>query len=224
MFSFLTGPMVWISLAVLVFGSAWRVWSYVKGLDWQLDRVAYGHSEGRAFSSALRSILSWLTPFGVHSWREKPGFTIVFFLFHIGIVIAPFFVAAHVMLFQQALGFTWPSFSQPIAHLMCLLVIFGFVFMVLRRLTLPEVRIVTSAEDYVILLITVAPFATGLLAGLHVGDYDFWLLAHIVSGHVMLLAIPFTKLSHMVLFFCSRAQLGMDFGIKRGGMKSTFDW
>jgi len=28
-----------------------------------------------------------------------------------------------------------------------------------------------------------------------------------------------TKLSHIILFFMSRAQLGMDFGIKRGGMK-----
>ncbi|MEJ2661725.1 MAG: hypothetical protein P8Z73_13520 [Desulfobacteraceae bacterium] len=36
----------------------------------------------------------------------------------------------------------------------------------------------------------------------------------------MLVAIPFTKLSHFLLFFLSRAQLGMDFGIKRGGMKS----
>ncbi len=36
---------------------------------------------------------------------------------------------------------------------------------------------------------------------------------------MMLIAIPFTKLSHLVLFFCSRVQLGMDYGIKRGGMK-----
>jgi hypothetical protein len=35
----------------------------------------------------------------------------------------------------------------------------------------------------------------------------------------MLAAIPFTKLSHFVLFFLSRAQIGMDFGIKRGGTK-----
>ena len=30
------------------------------------------------------------------------------------------------------------------------------------------------------------------------------------------MAIPFTKLSHFLLFFLSRAQIGMDFGIKRG--------
>jgi len=42
----------------------------------------------------------------------------------------------------------------------------------------------------------------------------------------MLIAVPFTKLSHFVLFFMSRGQIGMDFGIKRGGMKNPkgFAW
>jgi hypothetical protein len=44
-------------------------------------------------------------------------------------------------------------------------------------------------------------------------------MAHIISGHIVLIAIPFTKLSHFLLFFMTRAQLGMDYGIKRGGMK-----
>jgi hypothetical protein len=50
-------------------------------------------------------------------------------------------------------------------------------------------------------------------------DYYFWLMAHIISGHIFLIAIPLTKLSHFLLFFMTRAQLGMDYGIKRGGMK-----
>ena len=51
------------------------------------------------------------------------------------------------------------------------------------------------------------------------GNESFWLPAHIISGEMLLIAVPFTKLSHILLFFMSRAQLGMDFGIKRGGMK-----
>jgi nitrate reductase gamma subunit len=50
-------------------------------------------------------------------------------------------------------------------------------------------------------------------------DYSFWLLAHIIAGEIMLIVIPFTKLSHVVLFFLVRGQLGMDYGIKRGGMR-----
>ena len=65
-----------------------------------------------------------------------------------------------------------------------------------------------------------APFLTGFCAYHQLGNYDAWLIAHILSGELMLVAIPLTKLSHFVLFFCSRIQIGMDFGIKRGGMKN----
>ena len=68
--------------------------------------------------------------------------------------------------------------------------------------------------------VAVAPFITGFLADQQFYNYRFWLILHILSGHLMLMAIPFTKLSHFLLFFLSRAQLGMDFGIKRGGMKN----
>jgi nitrate reductase gamma subunit len=91
----------------------------------------------------------------------------------------------------------------------------------IRRLALPEVRILNTVQDFVVLAIAMCPFVTGLICRHQLGDYTFWLYLHILSGELMLIAIPFTKLSHFVLFFCSRAQVGMDFGIKRGGMKGT---
>ena len=84
---------------------------------------------------------------------------------------------------------------------------------------MPEVRIITTAYDYLLLAIAAAPFVTGILARYQVGNYDFWLITHILCGEIFLVAIPLTKLSHFILFFLSRAQLGMDYGIKRGGMK-----
>ena len=92
--------------------------------------------------------------------------------------------------------------------------------MILRRNALPEVRIITTPYDYLVLAIAVAPFVTGLIARHQVGNYNFWLITHILSGQLFLVAIPLTKLSHFIGFFLSRAQIGMDYGIKRGGMKS----
>ncbi|MGD9217629.1 MAG: hypothetical protein PVJ84_22650, partial [Desulfobacteraceae bacterium] len=93
------------------------------------------------------------------------------------------------------------------------------VSILLRRIALPQVRILTKPYDLLVLAIAMAPFLTGFLAHMQVGNYNLWLILHILSGEIMLVAIPFTKLSHFLLFFLSRAQLGMDFGIKRGGMK-----
>jgi len=90
----------------------------------------------------------------------------------------------------------------------------------LRRIALPEVRLITTAYDYLMIAIAVAPFITGFIAAHGASSYNFWIIAHVISGEIVLVAIPFTKLSHFVLFFLSRAQLGIDYGIKRGGMKS----
>ena len=61
------------------------------------------------------------------------------------------------------------------------------------------------------------PFVTGFATRLHTELYDFWLLCHIISGELLLILAPFTRLSHMVLYFASRWQLGADYAIKRGG-------
>lgn len=217
MYAFLTGPMMWVTFAILVIGCIVRVVKYVKGLSWQLDRCAYGAHPGLGFKWALKSIGYWLLPFGSRSWREKPIMTVLFFAFHIGIVFVPLFLEAHTVLLKERLGISWPAMPTSLADGLTIAMLVAGIGLIIRRIALPEVRIITTAYDYLLLLVTMAPFVTGLACRLHVPGYDAWLLAHVISGHVMLLAIPFTKLSHMVLFFCSRAQLGMDFGIKRGG-------
>jgi nitrate reductase gamma subunit len=98
-------------------------------------------------------------------------------------------------------------------------VLVAAVCLVLRRIALPEVRILTTWYDYLLLLITVLPFLTGFFLVQGIGDPDFWLVAHILVGELLLIAIPFTKLYHVVGFFLTRMQLGMDYGIKRGGRR-----
>jgi nitrate reductase gamma subunit len=125
----------------------------------------------------------------------------------------------HNILLQERWGFRFITLPEKIADIMTLAVMVSALLILLRRIALPEVRILTNANDLLLLAITVAPFITGFLARMQVYDYNFWLIAHILSGEALLIAIPFTRLSHMVLFFMSRAQIGMDYGIKRGGMK-----
>lgn len=220
MYELVTGPVAWAAFAIFFIGLIYRVIWYIRGLDWKADRVAYTQYPFYAAKGALRSIFYWLFPFGTRSWRFYPFFTLMFFTFHIGLLIAPIFLNAHNIMLQERWGFSLPTISDATADALTFLMLVAAVFLVLRRISLPEVRILTTWYDYLLLLITVAPFITGFIAYHHIGDYQFWLLAHIITGEIMLVTIPFTKLSHFALFFMSRAQLGMDFGIKRGGMKS----
>ena len=220
MYQFVTGPLAWVSFGIFFVGVIARVVLYIKGLDWQLDRVAYMEHKTHAFKGAVRSIVFWLIPFKTHGWRFYPVFTIVFFVFHIGLLFTPIFLKAHNILLQERFGFSFLTISECTADILTVALFIAAVFLVLRRLALPEVRILTTWYDYLVLAIAVAPFVTGFFAAHNVGNYNFWLILHILSGEIMLVAIPFTKLSHFVLFFMSRAQIGMDFGIKRGGMKN----
>jgi nitrate reductase gamma subunit len=202
MYEFVTGPLAWLAFAVFFIGIIVRVVLYIRGLDWQADRVTY-----------------WLLPFGTRSWRNNPGFTFLVFLLHIGLLFTPIFLQGHNVLLKERWGISLWTIPESAADLLTIAVIFAAVFLALRRIALTEVRIITNAYDYIVLLIAVAPFITGIIAHYQVANYQFWLIVHILCGEIMLVAIPFTKLSHFILFFASRAQLGMDYGIKRGGMK-----
>jgi nitrate reductase gamma subunit len=220
MYDIVTGPLAWLAFAVFFIGNIVRLVRYVRGLDWKLDRVTYSVNTAFGVRGAVRSILFWMIPFGTRSWRNNPGFTLAVFGLHIGLIFTPVFLLAHNILLKERWGFSLWSMPEGLADVMTILVIVSAVLMVMRRIALPEVRIITTAYDYLLLAIAVAPFVTGLIARYTVGGSEAWLIVHVLSGEVFLAAIPLTKLSHFVLFFASRAQLGMDYGIKRGGMKS----
>ena len=221
MYDFLTGPMLWVTFLVSFGGLLVRAVMYVRGLNWQLDRVAYRPHMSYGIRGGLRSILAFIIPFKARLWRVRPGFTIIFFGFHIGLLVTPIFLAAHNVMLEQAFGISLPALPTGVADGLAWVCLVGGLFMVLRRIAFPEVRIITTAYDYLLLVITLAPFVTGLIARYELGNYDFWLTAHIITGEIWLLSLPFTKLSHAILFFMSRMQLGMDYGIKRGGMKGS---
>ena len=219
MYDLLTGPGLWLSIGIFLIGLTVRGVLYVKGLNWQLDRVAYRAHPKAGIRGAFRSIFFWIIPFGTRSWRTQPFMTVLFFVFHIGVICVPLFLYAHNLMLSEKLGFSFVSMNPTVADVMSWGVIISAVFLTLRRLVLPEVRILSTFYDYLILFLSVAPFVTGLLCRYEIGNYEFFIILHILFGEILLISIPFTKLSHILLFFLSRGQLGADFGIKRGGMK-----
>ncbi len=226
LYNFLTGPGLAISLLVFFGGLIYRLVWYFRGLDWKLERVAYKPYMEQGMKGGLHSIYKWLVPFGTFGWRAQPFFTICFFLFHFGAVLVPIFLLGHNVILQERFGFSFPTMPQGLADVLAVATIIGAVFITLRRIALPEVRILTTRYDYFILALATVPFVTGFIARMHVGSYDFWLLCHIISGELMLILAPFTKLSHIVLYFGSRWQIGADYSIKRGGHRRgpCFPW
>lgn len=221
MYNFITGPLAWFSFLVFFVGMFIRSVLYIKGLDSAKDRVTYGVNTVSGLKEAVRSVFFWLLPFGTRGWRTHSGMTALFFVFHISLLLSAIGLQAHNMLLRERWGISLFSIPDQISDILTLVVLITAVVLLVRRVALPQVRILTKPSDYLIMAITIAPFLTGFLAYHQISSYNFWMIAHILCGELMLVAIPFTRLSHCFLFFFSRAQLGMDFGIKRGGLKRT---
>lgn len=219
MYNFLTGPAAWFSFSVFFIGIFIRSFLYLKGLNTSLDRVTYRVNTFSGIKEAVRSSISWLIPFRTRGWRTQPLMTVLFFIFHISMIVSTIFLKAHNMILQERWGISIITIPDMLADCLTLAVIFSGAALMLRRLLKPEVKILTTLYDYLLILISILPFVTGFLAYHQYGSYAVMMLIHIISGELLLVVFPFTKLSHGFLFFFSRFQLGMDFGIKRGGMK-----
>ena len=102
--------------------------------------------------------------------------------------------------------------SESFTDAVTLLVIIACVIFLLRRLVLREVKFLTDASDYGILLMAATPFITGFMAYHNIWNYHFWIILHILSGEIMLVAIPFTRLSHMLYAVFTRSYIGSEFG------------
>jgi nitrate reductase gamma subunit len=152
--------------------------------------------------------------------RRHPVLTIVAFAFHICLIVTPIFLLAHVTLVEESWNLSWWTLPEGMAEIMTLIVIAACVFFLVRRLVNPEVKYVTSASDYILLAIVAAPFITGFLVYYQWFGYQTLLILHILSGEVMLVAIPFTRLSHMLFAPLTRAYMGSEFG----GVRHARDW
>ncbi|MGD8896671.1 MAG: hypothetical protein PVJ73_11605 [Acidobacteriota bacterium] len=148
------------------------------------------------------STLSWAVPVG-HLDRSTLVMTTASFLFHIGAVVVPVFLAAHVALWSGFLGVSLPALGEGAADLLTALTIVCVLVLVAYRLMTPRARALTRASDYGVLGLVLVPFLSGFLAAhptLNPLPWSWMMLLHILSAELLLLAIPFTKLAHVVLF------------------------
>ena len=216
LYSFVSGPLAWVAFIIFFGGSLFRLINLLI-LVHRKEKFIYSYM---SLKYSLRSILHWSTPFATENMRRHPGLTIVAFAFHICLLLTPIFLLAHVTLIDEAWNVSWWTLPEATAQILTLIVIAGCVFFLVRRLVKPEVNYVTSASDYVMLAIIAAPFVTGFIAYYQLFEYPIVMLLHVLAGEVMLVAIPFTRLSHMLFAPLTRAYMGSEFG----GIRHAKDW
>lgn len=207
-YNFVTGPLAWAAFILFIGGCLYRFVSLLNLVN-KKESFIFSYM---SFKYSFRSILHWITPFATENWKRHPWLTIVTFAFHICLVVTPVFLLSHIVMWEDAWDISWWSLPDGLADVMTWIVIASCIFFLVRRLVSPEVQFVTDASDYVILAIVAAPFVTGFLAYHQWFAYRFFVVLHIFSGELMLVAIPFTRLSHMLFSPLTRAYMGSEFG------------
>lgn len=215
-YALVAGPLAWIAFITFFVGILVRLVVLIRTAG-KTEKFIFSYM---SLKYSLRSILHWLVPFGTASWRLHPLVTLVTFAFHICLFLVPLFLMSHMVLLDEAWNLAWWTLPDPVADWLTVLVIASCLFFLIRRLGSREVRFVTDASDFVLLAIVAAPFVTGLLAYHQWAGTSWMTIVHMLAGEVMLVAIPFTRLSHMIFAPLTRAYMGSEFG----KVRNARDW
>ena len=207
-YSLVAGPLAWLAFILFFGGIVFRLVQLLALVN-KTEKFIFSYL---SLKYSLRSIFHWIVPFGTVNWRKRPVLTVVTFVFHICLLLMPLFLLAHVVLWDESWNMHWWTLPDSTADLITLLVIAGCLFFLVRRISQAEVKFVTDWSDYLLLAIVAAPFVTGFLSYHQFFAIKWMTIVHMLSGEIMLAAIPFTRLVHMVFSPLTRAYMGSEFG------------
>ncbi len=215
MYELVSGPLVWIAFIGFFAGLAYRVITTARLA--KKEKVVLPTMDAKF---GLRSLFHWAVPFANLNTRKHPLYTLISYAFHICALVTPLFLMGHAVLWRESWGVRWWSLPDGVADVMTLVVIFACIFFMIRRLLRPEVRNVSYPSDFLLALLILATFLTGFVAHRQWLPYEPMIIAHIISGALCLLLIPWTRLVHMIWFAFTRAYMGSEFG----AVRHSRDW
>lgn len=195
---FAKGPLFAFTFLIMILGLARlvliQVYSLVAGKGKRLRAAPWK----AIFSDAA----GWLVPVR-HLVKGTVLFSVMSFLCHIGMILVPLLLAAHIALWEGFLGAELPSIGQGTADYLTLLTIVCLLTLLVLRTFSRRQRSMSRPMDYILLVLITVVFGTGYLAshpGVNPLSWQLAMLIHLLSGNLLFLVIPFTKLAHVVLY------------------------
>lgn len=222
MYEFVRGPLMWISFIIFVVGLSYQIYRLIT-LTRSRDVIRTDDDEepqARISKYSWKRLVQRIKDWPVMSkgtiLGTQPLLALLTTVFHICLIITPLFLVAHNVLLFESWHFSLPSFAERTTDILTVIVLLGVSIFLIRRLFVSRVRAISSLYDYLLLLITLAPFITGFIAYHQMMDYETIIIAHILTGEIMLMAIGVTKLSHMIFYFFVRFFVGSEYSFRGG--------
>lgn len=196
---FLRGPVFRLAIVIFLLGLGRELFLAIWGVV-----SAYRRANDRKlpWKQMLLGALSWLVPVKrlFTSNRKAHGF--LSFLMHVGVILVPLFLLDHILLWKNGLGLRWPAIPQYVADTLTLLTILVVVGLIISRAFSRTARPLSKAQDYILLLLIFFIFGSGFIASKpwNPMSYEASMIIHTLSGNILLISAPFTKLAHIAVY------------------------
>ena len=199
-----------VQIAALAFMAvlyAIKVWQLMQ-LNLVTDRTP---NRGDPSAGARYSLMLVAMPWQLMSYRLHPVKYLEFVVFHVAIAVA----ILSTFLIPYAPGLL----AVPVIKWGCLLLVaagvVGGVSRLVKRLSSPALRAVSTVDDYFSILLLTAYFALALLAIPDAATHRWTITAFFALTAFFLMYVPFSKICHYLLWPFARYYIGKHFG-KRG--------
>jgi nitrate reductase gamma subunit len=195
---FAKGPLFRLTFALMILGLLrifiLDVWGLIEAYSKAGDKTV-------PWGSAIKKTINWLIPIN-RAAKTRPFYSLSSILFHVGLILVPIFLFAHVQLWKQSLGFGWITLSKSWADILTVSTIVFGILLFIGRVASKESRFISRKQDYLWPLLLIIPFITGFIcANMAIGPqgYQVSMLIHILSGELIFILLPFTKIAHCVI-------------------------
>lgn len=195
---FARGPLFRLCFAIMVLGLArifiLDIWAIYKAYKKAGDKKM-------PWKLILSRAWEWLFPVKriTHNFQI---YSVISILFHIGLIIVPLFLLAHIQLWKESIGISWPALPYSWALWLTIGTIVFTLMLFIGRLIIKQAKVISRKQDFLWLFLLLIPFLTGFVcANLNISpqSYRFFMLIHVLSGNLIFVLIPFSKIAHCVL-------------------------
>ena len=159
-----------------------------------------------SWKKIFSDMVSWVLPVK-HLIKGTVLFSIVSFIFHVAAILISVFLIDHIVLWEAYLGIDLPSIGRALADILTLIAIGCTLILIACRIFIKRQREMSKKSDYILLIMVLLPFLSGFFAGhpsINPFSWNTAILIHVLSAEALFIVIPFTKLSHIVLYFFDR--------------------
>jgi hypothetical protein len=166
--------------------------------------------KGDRFAGGTLSLLNVLMPWQMESSRNNLYFYTEFIVFHVAVALT--ITSTFTIPFTPWL--MTPTVCVVIMVFQALATAIG-IRRIIRRVAVPEVRVISTVDDYFALVLLTSFFAVGVGAFYYLSQGRAetpWMWVFFALVTFFIIYVPFSKISHYVLYPFSRWMYGQIFG------------